>query len=194
VVGVGGAGAGAGVAARVSEDPLISVCLIESGPSDRNEPRALELRRSFEMLEGEYEFDYRSVPQIRGNLGRVDQHRPVRRAALGLRGRGGRVAGQDLPGERGRERPVVDHREPVRRVRCADAARCEPRSLAGPGDDRRRLRAGIGELPVPELLMVEVPLRAGLAEWQAGYATLLRAEVRDLAVVGRRETSRGGQR
>ena len=67
VVVVGGGGAGAIVAARVSEDPSISVCLIEAGPSDRHEPRALELRRWFEMLEGEYDFDYRSVPQVRGN-------------------------------------------------------------------------------------------------------------------------------
>jgi choline dehydrogenase len=67
VVVVGGGAAGAIVAARVSEDPAISVCLIEAGPSDRHEPRALELRRWFEMLEGEYDFDYRSVPQSRGN-------------------------------------------------------------------------------------------------------------------------------
>ena len=67
VVVIGGGGAGAIVAARVSEDPSMSVCLIEAGPSDREEPRALELRRWFEMLEGEYDFDYRSVPQARGN-------------------------------------------------------------------------------------------------------------------------------
>ncbi|HEY1480618.1 MAG TPA: GMC family oxidoreductase N-terminal domain-containing protein [Gaiellales bacterium] len=67
VVVIGGGAAGAIVAARVSEDPSLSVCLIEAGPSDREEPRALQLRRWFEMLEGEYDFDFHSVPQARGN-------------------------------------------------------------------------------------------------------------------------------
>ncbi|HLK43570.1 MAG TPA: GMC family oxidoreductase [Thermoleophilia bacterium] len=64
---VGGGGAGAILAARLSESGAHRVCLIEAGPSDRHEPRALELRRWFEMLEGEYDLDYRSVPQVRGN-------------------------------------------------------------------------------------------------------------------------------
>lgn len=67
VVVIGGGAAGAIVAARVSEDPSVSVCLVEAGPSDRDEPRALDLRRWFEMLEGEYDFDYHSVPQASGN-------------------------------------------------------------------------------------------------------------------------------
>jgi hypothetical protein len=56
------------------------------------------------------------------------------------------------------------------------------------------VRAGFGELPEPELLVIEVPLRAGLAEWQAGSATLLQTHVLDLTVVALRETSQGGQR
>lgn len=66
---VGGGTAGCIVAARLAEDPDVSVGLVEWGPSDEHEPRARSIRRWAEMLEGEYDLDYRSVPQQRGNSG-----------------------------------------------------------------------------------------------------------------------------
>jgi choline dehydrogenase-like flavoprotein len=67
VIVVGGGTAGAVVAARLSEDSGRRVALVEWGADDRAEPRALAIKRWFEMLEGEYDLDYRSVHQERGN-------------------------------------------------------------------------------------------------------------------------------
>ncbi|WOF24033.1 GMC family oxidoreductase [Microbacterium betulae] len=64
---LGGGTAGCIVAARLSEDPDASVGLVEAGPTDADEPRANSIRRWAEMLEGEYDLDYRSVPNERGN-------------------------------------------------------------------------------------------------------------------------------
>ncbi|MBU8813479.1 GMC family oxidoreductase [Mycolicibacterium goodii] len=66
---IGGGTAGCIVASRLSQNPDVTVTVLESGPSDRNEPRARDIRRWAQMLESEYDLDYRSVPQVRGNSG-----------------------------------------------------------------------------------------------------------------------------
>jgi choline dehydrogenase-like flavoprotein len=67
VVVIGGGTAGAVVAARLSADPALQVCLVEGGPSDVGDDRVLQLRNWLSLLESEFDYDYPTVEQPRGN-------------------------------------------------------------------------------------------------------------------------------
>ncbi|GAA1021029.1 MULTISPECIES: GMC family oxidoreductase [Amycolatopsis] len=64
---VGGGTAGSVVAARLSEDPDVTVCLLEAGPSDTDVPEVLELTQWMGLLESGYDWDYLVEPQEAGN-------------------------------------------------------------------------------------------------------------------------------
>lgn len=64
---VGGGTAGAVVAARLSEDRDLSVCLLEAGPSDVGDDAILVLERWMALLESGYDWDYPVEPQVNGN-------------------------------------------------------------------------------------------------------------------------------
>ena len=64
---VGGGSAGAVLAGRLSQDPAVTVCLLEAGPSDLGEPAILRLERWMELLGSGYDWDYPVEPQDRGN-------------------------------------------------------------------------------------------------------------------------------
>ena len=64
---VGGGTAGSVVAARLSEDSSVSVCLLEAGPSDVDDPAVLRLDRWMHLLESGYDWDYPVKPQEYGN-------------------------------------------------------------------------------------------------------------------------------
>ncbi|MBQ1090794.1 GMC family oxidoreductase [Streptomyces sp. B93] len=64
---VGGGTAGSVVAARLTEDPGVSVAVIEGGPSDVDRPEVLTLRRWLGLLGGELDYDYPTTEQPRGN-------------------------------------------------------------------------------------------------------------------------------
>ncbi|WNV83830.1 GMC oxidoreductase [Umezawaea sp. Da 62-37] len=64
---VGGGTAGSVLAARLSEDPDVTVCVVEGGPSDVGDARVLELRNWINLLGSELDYDYPTVEQPRGN-------------------------------------------------------------------------------------------------------------------------------
>ncbi|MBT2526509.1 GMC family oxidoreductase N-terminal domain-containing protein [Streptomyces sp. ISL-99] len=64
---VGGGTAGAVVAARLTEDPDVTVCVVEAGPSDVGDDNILRLDRWMALLESGYDWDYPVEPQENGN-------------------------------------------------------------------------------------------------------------------------------
>jgi choline oxidase len=63
----GGGTAGCVLAARLSEDPEVTVCLIEAGPSDVGDDAILVLSEWMHLLDSGYDWDYPVEPQERGN-------------------------------------------------------------------------------------------------------------------------------
>lgn len=64
---VGGGTAGSVVAARLAENPAITVCLIEAGPSDAGNADVLAARNWPNLLGTALDYDYRIEQQARGN-------------------------------------------------------------------------------------------------------------------------------
>jgi choline dehydrogenase len=63
----GGGTAGCALAARLSEDPDVTVCLVEAGPSDVGDDNILVLAEWMHLLDSGYDWDYPVEPQERGN-------------------------------------------------------------------------------------------------------------------------------
>ncbi|MEV4442180.1 GMC oxidoreductase [Streptomyces sp. NPDC049577] len=64
---IGGGTAGSVIASRLTEDPDVTVAVIEGGPSDVDREDVLTLRRWLGLLGGELDYDYPTTPQPRGN-------------------------------------------------------------------------------------------------------------------------------
>ena len=64
---IGGGSAGAAVAARLSEDPEVTVALLEAGPHDKEHQEVLDLKRWPELLESGLDWDYPIEEQENGN-------------------------------------------------------------------------------------------------------------------------------
>ncbi|WP_079618444.1 GMC family oxidoreductase [Mycobacteroides abscessus] len=63
----GGGTAGCVLAARLSENPEVTVCLLEAGPSDLGNSDILVLEKWMHLLDSGYDWDYPVEPQERGN-------------------------------------------------------------------------------------------------------------------------------
>lgn len=63
----GGGTAGCVLASRLSEDPDVTVCLVEAGPSDVGDDNILVLSEWMHLLDSGYDWDYPVEPQERGN-------------------------------------------------------------------------------------------------------------------------------
>ncbi|MDN5707256.1 GMC family oxidoreductase N-terminal domain-containing protein, partial [Corynebacterium casei] len=64
---VGGGSSGAALAARLSENPNVSVALLEAGPHDSKHDEVLTLNRWPELLESGLDWDYPIEQQENGN-------------------------------------------------------------------------------------------------------------------------------
>lgn len=64
---IGGGTAGSVIASRLTEDPDVTVAVIEGGPSDIDREDVLTLRRWLGLLGGDLDYEYTTVEQPNGN-------------------------------------------------------------------------------------------------------------------------------
>ncbi|MFC4513945.1 GMC family oxidoreductase [Streptomyces ehimensis] len=64
---IGGGTAGSVIASRLTEDPDVTVAVIEGGPTDVDREDVLTLRRWLGLLGGDLDYDYPTTEQPRGN-------------------------------------------------------------------------------------------------------------------------------
>jgi choline oxidase len=65
---VGGGSSGVTLARRLSDDPSVTVCLIEGGPAHEHDPKVLMLEESLALVgDPYYDYDYPIAEQARGN-------------------------------------------------------------------------------------------------------------------------------
>jgi choline dehydrogenase-like flavoprotein len=64
---VGAGTAGSVVAARLAENPDMTVCLIEAGPTDEGNPQVLSVKNWSNLLGTDLDYNYTIEQQARGN-------------------------------------------------------------------------------------------------------------------------------